>query len=68
MARLPPIPFSMSIDYEPIIKALKDIDYKGWFTLETDNYLRKFNADNILNGMKDLHAAVKRLADMFENA
>ena len=62
------IPFSMSIDYEPIIKALKDIDYKGWFTLEADNYLRKFNADNILNGMKDLHAAVKRLADMFENA
>ncbi len=62
------IPFSMSIDYGNIVKALKDIDYHGWFTLEADYYLKKFNADTIFDGIKDLYAADRKLADMFENA
>lgn len=61
------IPFSMNIDFEAVVKALAEIGYDGYFTLETDGYLKGFNADNVFDGVKDLYAAVKKLADMFEN-
>ena len=55
------IPFSMSVDHAPIAAALKEIGYKGWFTLEADHYLKeKFNAENVFEGMKDLHTAAVR--------
>lgn len=60
------IPFSMSIDFEPIVKALKDIDYQGYFTLEADNYLDAYAEDNIFEGICNLKNSVRRLADMFE--
>ncbi len=60
------IPFSMNIDFSKVVKALKDIDYKGYFTLEADSYLKKFNADNVADGIKDLYNAVRKMADMFE--
>lgn len=60
------IPFSMSIDFNSVVKALKDINYQGYFTLEADNYLKKYSADNVFEGIKNLAAADKRLADMFE--
>lgn len=53
------IPFSMSIDFAAVVRALKDIGYKGWFTLEADNYLKSFRKDNIIDGMKDLYSAVR---------
>lgn len=62
------IPFSLNIDYETVIRSLKEIDYKGYFTLEADQYLKDFNEDNIFEGMKDLANAAKKLADMYENA
>ena len=60
------IPFSMSIDFNSVVKALKDINYQGYFTLEADNYLKKYSADNVFEGIKNFAAADKRLADMFE--
>ena len=60
------IPFSMNIDFTKAVKALKEIDYKGYFTLEADHYLHKFTAENIAEGEKDLYNAARRLADMFE--
>lgn len=61
------IPFSMNIDFEAVAKALAEIGYDGYFTLETDGYLKGFNAENVFGGVKDLYAAVKKLADMFES-
>ncbi len=61
------IPFSMDINFEEVVKALKDIEYDGYFTLEADMYLEKFNGDNIFEGMKNLAASARKLADMFEN-
>lgn len=61
------IPFSMNIDFAPIVKALKEIGYDGYFTLEAEQHLRKFTAENVFDGMKELAAAAKKLADMFEN-
>lgn len=60
------IPFAGSVDWEEIIKALREIDYKGEFTLEADTYLQAFDADNIFVGINDLANSVRRLADMFE--
>lgn len=61
------IPFSMNIDFDAVAKALAEINYSGYFTLEADNYMKGFNAENAFDGVKDLYAAVKKLADMFEN-
>ena len=60
------IPFSMQIDYAPIIKALKEIGYGGWFTLEADKYLSAFDADSVSNGVKDLAASAHKLVQMWE--
>ncbi|MGN0479314.1 MAG: sugar phosphate isomerase/epimerase family protein [Hominenteromicrobium sp.] len=60
------IPFSMSIDFPSVVQALKEIGYKGYFTLEADQYLTPYHAENILDGIKNLSASARKLADMFE--
>ncbi len=60
------IPFSMKIDFEKVVKALKEIGYIGYFTLEVDAYLNVFNKENIFEGIIDLKNSARKLADMFE--
>lgn len=60
------IPFSMNIDFEPITKALREIDYKGYFTLEADAFLLDYKEEDFLEGMIQLKESVKKLADLFE--
>ena len=60
------IPFSMNIDFPPIVKALKEIGYKGEFTLEADRHLSTFTEENAFDGMLELAASAKKLATMFE--
>lgn len=60
------IPFSMDIDFVSVLKALKEIDYKGYFTLEADTYLNEYTPDNILSGVIKLKESARRLSDMFE--
>lgn len=59
------IPFSMDIDFVPIIKALKEIDYKGYFTLEVDQYLKNRTADNIFDGIKEMADSAKKLVQIY---
>ncbi len=59
------IPFSMEIDFVSVLKALKEVDYKGYFTLEADTYLNEYTPDNILSGIIKLKESAKRLSDMF---
>lgn len=61
------IPFSMDIDFNEIVAALKQIDYKGYFTLEADQYLSAYTKENVFDGIKNLEKAVRKLADMFDN-
>ena len=61
------IPFSMDMDFTGIVRALKEIGYSGYFTLEADRYLSAYTDENIFDGMKALAVAARRLADMFEN-
>ena len=60
------IPFSMNIDFAPIVKALKEIGYSGWFTLEADKYLSAFGVDTVFEGVKDLAASAQKLVKMWE--
>ncbi len=60
------IPFSMNIDFAKIVKALKDIGYDGYFTLEADRYLNAFTQDNIFEGIKNMAESARKLADMYE--
>ncbi|MBQ3181593.1 MAG: sugar phosphate isomerase/epimerase, partial [Clostridia bacterium] len=60
------IPFSMNVDFDAVVKALKEIDYKGYFTLEANAYLDDCTEDNVLDGLRDMQKAAKRLSDMYE--
>lgn len=60
------IPFSMNVDFVPIVKALKKIGYNGYFTLEADRYLNDFAEDKIFDGLKNMAMSAGKLAEMFE--
>lgn len=62
------LPFSMNIDFNEVVAALKKINYSGYFTLEADCYLSKesFDKSNIFDGIKNLAGSARRLADMYE--
>ncbi|MBQ8249046.1 MAG: sugar phosphate isomerase/epimerase [Clostridia bacterium] len=60
------IPRSMDMDYDAIIKALKEIGYDGYFTFEADQHLSGFTADNIHVGIKELADSARELAEAFE--
>lgn len=59
------IPFSMSVDFDEVVRALKEIGYAGWLTLESGTYMTQFNASNALQGVCDMADAVRRLDGMF---
>ena len=60
------IPCSMSIDFNDMVDALCEINYKGYFTLEADSFLRKYDEANVFDGVKELARVVRGLADRFE--
>ena len=60
------IPFSMDIDFNGVVAALKEINYKGYFTLEADRYLSAYTKDDIVDGVKNLAESARKLANMFE--
>lgn len=59
------IPLSMSIDFAAVLKALKEIDYKGYFTLECDRYLDGRAPQAVFEGLCDMANADKKLVEMF---
>ncbi len=61
------IPFSMDINFEEVIGALKEIRYSGYLTLEADQYLSKYTAENVFCGVKKLAESAKKLSAMYEN-
>ncbi len=60
------IPFSMKIDFEGIVRALKEIGYDGYFTLEADQLMSSYREENALEGVRQLARSARRLADLFE--
>ncbi len=62
------LPFTMQIDFDRVVRALKKIGYRGWFTLEADKHLAAFGKDGLEEGIAQMVAAARRLARMFEEA
>ena len=62
------LPFTMKIDFDAVVKALKEIDYKGEFTLEADTYLKDHTEENVFEGVLEMARAARRLTEMFKNA
>ncbi len=62
------IPRSRSIDFEAVVNALKQIGYRGWFTLEASEYLKDREPDQVLAGYQELAQSARTLAEMFEKA
>jgi sugar phosphate isomerase/epimerase len=60
------LPFSMNIDFNAVVKALKEIDYKGYFTLEADSFLMDYTQENVFDGVVKMQESARKLADMFE--
>ena len=60
------IPFSMEIDFDPIVKALAETKYSGVFTLECCMYPSKFTAEDAPRVAKDLADAARKLADKYD--
>lgn len=60
------IPMSMNIDFVNVVKALKEIGYSGYFTLEADRYLNGRTPENVFEGIRELAKVDKYLAQMFD--
>ncbi len=58
------IPFSLNVDFEPVAKALRDIGYKGWYTLEAVHYLEAFDESNVFEGVCNLYDSVAKFEKM----
>lgn len=55
----------MQIPFSPIIQALKDVDYQGYFTLEADQYLSAYTPETITQGIAKLAEAAHRFEELF---
>ncbi len=62
------IPFSSSIDFDAVAKALKRNNYSGYLTLEAVTHLAPFAPENTQDGLIELANSAKRLARMIEEA
>lgn len=60
------IPFSMSIDFNSVAKALKAINYSGYLTLEAVSYPAKCDSETVFSALCDMQRSAKRLSDMIE--
>lgn len=60
------LPFTMNIDFVPVIQALADVGYKGEFTMET-NFVNTLWRNNPETGTKLLGETARKLADMFDS-
>ncbi len=58
------IPFSMDINFNAVAKALKEIGYNGYYTLEADNYLRAYDESTVFEGIKRLAEAARKFTHL----
>lgn len=55
------IPFSTAIDFSAVAAALKEVGYRGWYTLEADTHLSDCrNDEETVAGIRELAAAARR--------
>lgn len=55
------LPFTMDIDFTAVMKALREIDYKGFLTLEADAHTKDSAPETVFEKVKEMAAAAKKL-------
>ena len=60
------LPYEMNIDFSQMVRALKEINYKGEFTMEADGYVSKQPDINV--ALKTLAQTARKIADEFDRA
>ena len=60
------LPFTMGIDFDAVVKALKGIGYTGWITMEVDRYCHDATAENVPQKVQDMANCAKKIAKMME--
>lgn len=58
------IPYSMNIEFSPILKALRKIGYSGDFTLESDAYIKK---KSLIKNLLKMNETVREMANEFNS-
>lgn len=61
------LPFTMDIDFTAVAKALKDIGYSGWFTLEADRHLADYAQEDAAAGVVEMADAMRRFVQLYES-
>ncbi len=62
------LPMTLDIDFDAVTRALRDVGYRGYFTLECDQALHGYTADNVADGVQRMADTARRLVEMFEKA
>ena len=60
------LPFTMNIDFDAVVKALKEVNYTGWLTLEVDRYCHDATADTVAEKVQNMANCAKKLAQMMK--
>ncbi|MBQ6466664.1 MAG: sugar phosphate isomerase/epimerase [Clostridia bacterium] len=60
------LPYTKSMDWESILKALAQIDYNGDFTFEADNYLADFHRDLLPAACKFMYELGRSMVSRIE--
>lgn len=61
------LPYTMAMDWEDILKALGEIDYKGHFTFESDYFLKRFPNDLMPSCLKFMHDVGRSMMNKIES-
>ena len=60
------MPFTMLVDFKAVAKALKEVGYDGYLTLEAVTYLSSYREKTVPEGLKKLAESVRRIDKMIE--
>ena len=58
------IPFSMNIDFKEMMKALREINYSGYLTLESCEYCKDAEPEKLFSLVSDMAKAAKKLNEL----
>lgn len=58
------LPFTMGIDFNAVVKALKEVNYTGWLTMEVDRYCHDATAETVAEKVQNMANCAKKLAQM----
>lgn len=60
------MPFTMLVDFEAIAKALKEINYDGYLTLEAVSYLSAYREKTALEGLKKMAESARKIQELMK--